>query len=57
MKTVEVGDRIEHTLPHLNKTREGKVILILGTQFVYEYGKEKHIAFCMFRGDIWKKLK
>tara|TARA_Y100000004_G_scaffold156242_1_gene181218 strand:+ start:69 stop:242 length:174 start_codon:yes stop_codon:yes gene_type:complete len=57
MKTVEVGDRIEHTLPHLNKTREGKVILILGTQFVYEYGKEKHTAFCMFRGDIWKKLK
>jgi hypothetical protein len=53
MKIPEVGDKIEHTLPHLNKKRKGIVILILTSQFVYEYGKEKHISFCMFRDDLW----
>ncbi len=53
MKIPEVGDKIEHTLPHLNKTRKGEVILVLESQFIYEYGKEKHISFCMFRDDLW----
>lgn len=52
-KVPEIGDKIEHTLPHLNKTRKGEVILVLNSQFVYEYGKEKHTAFCMFRDDLW----
>ena len=52
-KVPEIGDKIEHTLPHLNKTRKGEVILILESQFVYEYGNEKHISFCMFRDDLW----
>jgi len=52
-KIPEIGDKIEHTLPHLNKTRKGEVILILDSQFVYEHGNKKHISFCMFRDDLW----
>tara|TARA_Y100000389_G_scaffold162009_1_gene164634 strand:+ start:21 stop:194 length:174 start_codon:yes stop_codon:yes gene_type:complete len=53
MKIPKIGDKIEHTLSHLNKKRKGKVTLILDSQFVYEYGKNKHTGFCMFRDDIW----
>ena len=52
-KIPEIGDKIKHTLPHLNKTRKGEVILILDSQFVYEHGNKKHISFCMFRDDLW----
>jgi len=57
-KTLQVGDEIKHTLPHLNgKVRRGKVSQILSSQFVYEDNKGS-IGFCMLRNvggeDYWE---
>lgn len=53
-KQPQIGDIIEHTC-RLNGTFEGKVIEILGMQFVYKTN-EGHERFCLFRED-WKIKK
>ncbi len=52
-KKPEIGDKIEHTC-NLNGRFEGKVVQLLGMQFVYETA-EGHSRFCLFR-ENWRKL-
>jgi len=52
-KAPEIGDKIEHTC-RLNGKFTGKVIELLGMQFVYET-KEGHHSHCLFREE-WKYL-
>lgn len=52
-KQPQLGDRIEHTCS-LNGKFEGKVVQLLGMQFVYETDKGD-TRFCLFR-EVWKKI-
>lgn len=52
-KQPQLGDRIEHTCS-LNGKFEGKVVQLLGMQFVYETDKGE-TRFCLFR-EVWKKI-
>ena len=53
-KHPEIGDRIEHTST-LNGKFEGKVIELLGMQFVYKTD-DGHERFCLFKED-WKHVE
>ena len=52
-KKPEIGNLIEHTC-NLNGKFEGKVVQMLGMQFVYET-EDGQTRFCLFR-ETWRKL-
>lgn len=51
-KRPELGDKIEHTC-NLNGKFEGKVVQLLGMQFVYET-ETGNTRFCLYR-EAWRK--
>ena len=67
MAQPEVGDMIEHSEPPFERVSTGKVVQLLGSQFVYEVhklvekGREKIPAdktstrMCM-NNESWKKI-
>jgi hypothetical protein len=52
-KKPEIGDKIEH-ICNLNGKFQGKVVQLLGMQFVYET-ETGNTRFCLFR-ETWRKL-
>lgn len=51
-KRPELGDMIEHTC-NLNGKFEGKVVQLLGMQFIYET-ETGNTRFCLYR-EAWRK--
>ena len=70
MAKPEVGDMIEHSEPSFDRVATGKVVELLGAQFVYEVhkvvekGKEKipvnktSTRMCLYNdsSESWKKI-
>ncbi len=52
IKKPNIGDIIVHNEPTFNRESTGKVIQLLGLQFIYET-EEGHIRHCNY-GELWK---
>ena len=51
-KKPNIGDIIIHNEPAFNRESKGKVIQLLGLQFIYET-QEGHIRHCNY-AELWK---
>lgn len=67
MAQPKVGNIIEHSEPGMRRVASGKVVQLLGSQFVYEvhkitendkekiYTKNKSIRMCLYN-ESWKQI-
>ena len=52
MKKPSIGQTIIHEEPAFSRKHEGKVVLLLSSQFVYRTD-DNELRFCMYN-EIWK---